>query len=198
MFGLFSLLIPLMIVGGIVAVVVVSVQRGREKDAAQAVPVSPKDVFVYLLSTVTLYISAAGVLTLIWGLAEYWFPDPFRSSFSSGLGGGGVRVGVSMAIVAFPIFIFLARLVHKKIRSGEINPGSTLRTGFIYFNLFVISVTTLVTMMVTVGTFLGGDLTPRFFVRAGGVLLIVGLVYLYYRNELDSAHSGGKQPEVSL
>ena len=41
--------------------------------------------------------------------------------------------------------------------------------------------------MVTVNAFLNGDLTPRFLVRAGGVLTIVGLVYLYYRSELEAA-----------
>ncbi len=202
MIGLIGLLIPLLILGGIVAVIVVVVNRSRRKSDAEETSVSPKDVFIYLLTAATLYISATGVLILIWGLAEYWFPDPYRT-FRSGSDSGAVRVGVAMAIVAFPVFVYLTLLVRRKIRRGEIDPASTLRTGFIYFNLFVVAVTALITLMVTIDTFLGGDLTPRFLVRAGGVLLIAGLVYLYYRSELEAVLrnpelvTNASEPEVS-
>jgi hypothetical protein len=200
--GLIGLLIPLLILGGIVAVIVVAVNRTRRKSDAEGISVSPKDVFIYLLTAATLYISATGVLILLWSLAEYWFPDPYRT-FGSRSDGGAVRIGVAMAIVAFPVFVYLTLLVRRKIRSGEIDPASSLRTGFIYFNLFVVAVTALITLMVTVDAFLGGDLTTRFLVRAGGVLLIAGLVYLYYRSELEAAPrnpelvANASEPEVS-
>lgn len=202
MIGLVGLLIPLLVLAGIVAVIVVAVNRTRRKSDAEGVSVSPKDVFIYLLTAATLYISATGVLILIWSLAEYWFPDPYRT-FGSRSDGGEVRIGVAMAIVAFPVFVYLTLLVRRKIRSGEIDPASSLRTGFIYFNLFVVAVTALITLMITVDAFLGGDLTTRFLVRAGGVLLIAGLVYLYYRSELEAAPrnpelvTNASEPEVS-
>lgn len=193
--GLLGLLIPLLVIGGIVAIVVVSINRARLRGEDGGEPLSPKYVFIYLLATATLYISAIGVLILIWGLAEYWFPDPY-AGFDYNSDSGAVRGGVSMAIVAFPIFVYLGVLVRRKIASGEILATSSLRTGFIYFNLFVITVAALITLMVVVGAFLGGDLTPRFMVRAGGVLGVVGLVYLYYRSELE-AGSGGSSTEAA-
>lgn len=197
MIGFLGLLIPLLILAGVVALVVVVVNKSRSRSEPEGTAVSPKDVFVYLLTAATLYLSALGLLILIWSLAEYWFPDPFRGF--DGTDSGGVRVGVAMAIVAFPIFVYLTLYVRKKIRSGEIESGSSLRIGFIYFNLFVVAVTALVTLMVTVEAFLGGDLTPRFLVRAGGVLLVAGLVHLYYRSELQAAggNAVAKSPEVS-
>jgi hypothetical protein len=198
MIGLFGLLIPLLILAGVVALVVVAINKGRRKGDAEGTPVSPKEVFVYLLTAATLYISALGLLILVWSLAEYWFPDPFQG-FNATTGSGGVRVGVAMAIVAFPIFVYLTLYVRRKIRSREIEPGSSLRAGFIYFNLFVVAVTALITLIVTVEAFLGGDLTPRFLVRAGGVLLVAGLVHLYYRGELQAADGSplAQSPEVS-
>lgn len=199
--GFIGLLFPLLLIGVVVTVVVVSVNSSREKGLDSGDPISPKDVFINLLAAATLYISAIGVLVLVWGLAEFWFPDPLRR-FDSG-DSGAVRIGVSMAIVAFPIFIYLSLMVRRRVRSGEMDTLATLRTGFIYVNLFAVTVATLVTMMVTVGAFLGGDLTPRFLIRAGGVLAIVGLIYLYYRSELDAipgsrgANIKSADPEVS-
>lgn len=201
MIGLFGLLIPLILIGVVVTVVVVSVNRSRENGVDSGIPISPKDIFMHLLAAATLYISAIGVLVLIWGLAEYWFPDEFET-FNSGADSGAVRGGVSMAIVAFPIFVYLSLLIRRRIKSGELDRLSTLRTSFVYVNLFVVTVVSLITLMVTVNAFLGGDLTPRFLVRAGGVLGIVGLIYLYYRSELETipARRVGKpesEPEVS-
>ncbi len=200
--GLIALLFPLLLIGVVVTVVVVSVNSSREKGLDRGDPISPKDVFLHLLAAATLYISAIGVLVLIWGLAEYWFPDPLRT-FDSGPDSGAVRGGVSMAIVAFPIFLYLSLMIRRRIRSGELDALATLRTGFIYVNLFVVTVATLITLMVTVSAFLSGDLTPRFLIRAGGVLGITGLVYLYYRSELDAVPGSragqvkSAEPEVS-
>ncbi len=197
MFSLVTLVIPVLVIGGIVAMVVVAVNRGRRHGEVSGSPLSPKFVFLYLLTTATLYIASIGVLVLIWGLAEHWFPEPY-AGFSYGNESGAVRGGVSMAIVAFPIFVYLSLLVRRKIKSGEIEPGSTVRTGFLYFNLFLIAVAVLITLMVTVSSFLGGDLTPRFMVRAGGVLVIVGLVYLYYRSELETASGSSEAPKLEV
>lgn len=199
MLGLFGLLIPLLVIGGIVAIVVVSINRSRLRGEDSGEPLSPKYIFLFLLSTATLYISAVGLLILIWGLAEYWFPDPY-AGFDYSSDSGAVRGGISMAIVAFPIFLYLALLTRRKVRAGEIQAGSTIRTGFIYFNLFIVTVTVMITLMVVVGAFLGGDLTPRFLVRSGGVLGTVGLVYLYYRSELEASGTtsiNAAKPEVT-
>lgn len=202
MFGLIGLLIPLLLVGVVVTVVVVSVNRSREKGVDSGEPISPKDIFLHLLAAATLYITALGVLVLIWGLAEYWFPDSYEGFSSSGPDSGAVRGGVSMAIVAFPIFVYLTVLVRRRIKTGELDPLTTLRTSFVYVNLFVVAVAALITLMVTVNAFLAGDLTPRFLIRAGGVLGIVGLIYLYYRSELEAIPpqtngTDSAEPEVS-
>jgi len=57
--GLLVPLILLLIVGGIVALVVVAVNRGRQRGAEAGLTVSPKAVFLYLLAAATLYISAS-------------------------------------------------------------------------------------------------------------------------------------------
>ncbi|HEX2053449.1 MAG TPA: DUF5671 domain-containing protein [Actinomycetota bacterium] len=192
--GFLVMLVPLAILGAVVAAVVVAVRR---RSRAESWDLAPKQIFLHLLAMATLYISAAGVLILLWALAEQWFPDPYLT-FDYGGDSDAVRGGISMAVVAFPIFLVLAVQIRRKTANGEIPAASALRAGFVYANLFVVAVAVLITLMVSVNAFLDGDLTPRFAVRAGGVLLLVGLLYLYYRSELEAGSVvGPSQTEVS-
>jgi hypothetical protein len=137
---------------------------------------------VYLLSLLTLYLSSIGAAILIWGLADRWFEDPterFRTS-------GSIRTGISMLVVAFPIFLYLSSYVGRKLKSGDMPSRSTLRRVMTFVTLFIIAVTSIVDLITILYNFLGGDLTARFAVKAFGILAITGLVFLYYLGELRS------------
>lgn len=181
--GLVSLLIPLLVLAGLVAGVVVLINK--KKGSAQSGTEVARDVLVHLLATVTLYLTVVGVLLVIWSLAEVWFPQ-YPGAGGRALQGGPMRVGIAMAIVAFPVFIYLNSYTRRRESTGT--PG--LGAVFAYVNLFVVIVTALVDLMVVINAYLNGDLTPRFLVRAGAVLLMAALVYLYYRSR--SAGEGGK------
>jgi hypothetical protein len=142
----------------------------------------PRNVFVYLLSLLTLYLSAIGVAVLIWGLADYWFPDPIQRYRSN----GAVRTGISMVVVAFPVFMYVSAYIARKLRSGELPARSMLRRVMTFVTLFIIAVTAIVDLITILYNFLGGDLTARFAVKAFGILAITGLVFLYYLGELRS------------
>jgi hypothetical protein len=45
--------------------------------------------------------------------------------------------------------------------------------------MFIVSITAIADVITLIYNFLGGDLTGRFVVRAGGILLVAGLVFLY-------------------
>jgi hypothetical protein len=178
---MFGLLIPLLIVLGIVAAIVVAVGRRRSGTSPPISPTAPRDVFTYLLTAIALYISATGVMLIVWGLADFWFPG-FETSAEHWT--DNARGGISMAVVAFPIFLYLNKVSRARLRSGETNPDSPLRQAFIYLNLFIAAVVVMVDLMVVIYDFLSGDLTPRFLMKAGRLLVIAGLVFGYYRTEL--------------
>lgn len=188
-FGLVSLLIPLLILAGIVTGVVALVNK--KKEGSESATVAARDILIHLLITATLYLSVVGVLVVIWGLADYWFPQ-FPAGRSAALQEGPMRAGISMAVVAFPVFVYTTIYARKR-RSAE---SAGLRQVFAYLNLFVVMVTVLVDLMIVINSYLNGDLTPRFAVRAGGVMLMAGLVYLYYRSD-SSGQLSGTSPDVA-
>lgn len=192
-FTILAGVIPLMLIGGVVAGVVYALSRRKAGSPATLRATAPRDFFLYLLATVALYISTIGGILVIAGLADFWFPEPLERAAGSA---GELRFGLSMLIVAFPIFLYVNRLIHSKISSGEVEPGSTMRSGFTYFTLFVIAVTAVVDLMVIVNVYLNGELTPRFGIKAVGVMAMVGLVYLYSKNDLRASSREAPGPPL--
>lgn len=215
--GILSLLVPLLVIAAIVTGVVVLINKKTDDSISRTVVV--RDTLLELFKTVTLYLSLLGVLLVIWSLADFWFPefpearsdavrpnpelvDPIDpapvppGARSAPLETGPMRAGIAMAVVAFPIFAALVIYARKRQSAETVG----LRQVFAYLNLFVVMVTVMVNVMVVINVYLNGDLTPRFAVRATGVLLVAGLVYLYYRSESVHDHEGAavvssKQPE---
>lgn len=141
-----------------------------------------RNVFFYLLTFLTLYLSAVGLIMLTWGLGDIWFPD--RLDYFDG--GRTVRTGIAMVVVAFPAFMYLASYLRRNISPNELSERSLLRKILIYLTMFVVALTAIGDVISLIYNFLGGDLTGRFVVRAAGILLVSGLVFLYYIGDLRS------------
>jgi uncharacterized Tic20 family protein len=140
----------------------------------------PRNVFVYLLNFLTLYLSALGGAVLIWGLADHWFEDPLETYVSN----EPIRFGISMLVVAFPVFLYLNRMIGTSIETGEVSERSMVKKILSYLTLFLLAITTIIDLITVIYAFLGGDLTARFAVRGLGILLIAGLVFGYYLTDL--------------
>ncbi|MEX0789493.1 MAG: DUF5671 domain-containing protein [Actinomycetota bacterium] len=141
----------------------------------------PRNVFVYLLNFLTLYLSAIGASLLTWGLADHWFEDPLDTY---GAGSGPIRSGIAMLLVAFPVFLYLNRLLGRSAGAGEMSEQSMVKKVLTYLTLFLIAITAIIDLIAVIYVFLGGDLTARFAVRGGGILMIAGFVYAYYLTAL--------------
>lgn len=140
----------------------------------------PRNVFVYLLNFLTLYLSAFGAAFVIWGLADHWFEDPLDTYVS----GQPIRTGIAMLVVAFPIFLYMNRLIGRSVAAGEMSERSMVKKVLTYLTLFLLAITTIVDLIAVIYNFLGGDLTARFAVRGIGILLVAGFVFLYYLSDL--------------
>lgn len=147
----------------------------------------PRNVFIYLLNFLTLYLSALGAGLLTWGLADSWFEDPLETYVSH----GPIRSGIAMLVVAFPLFLYLNRLIDRTVEVPGATERSMLKKVLTYLTLFLLAITTIIDLISMIYVFLGGDLTARFAVRGIGILLIAAFVYLYYLSDL-------KEPKVVL
>lgn len=151
----------------------------------------PKNVFVYLLNFLTLYLSALGAAFVIWGLADHWFADPLDTYVT----GQPIRTGIAMLVVAFPVFLYMSRQIGRSVASGEMSERSMIKKVLTYLTLFLLAITTIVDLISVIYNFLGGDLTARFAVRGIGILLIAGFVFLYYLSDLKEPRDAVPAPD---
>lgn len=139
---------------------------------------TPKDVFLYLLSIVTLIISVVSFLILTFQYINILIPD----ALNQGLYGVESRARGAMAalVVAWPIYILMMHLINKDIRQSADFLKLGIRKWLIYLTLFIAAITIIIDLITLLTNFLNGDLTMHFFLKTLLVLLVAAGVFGYY------------------
>lgn len=152
----------------------------------------PRDVFLHLLAVVTLYWSSIAFVNLIWQFINYFFPDILNGyyiNFSQ-----ASRFAVASLIIVFPVFIVVSWYLNKIYRKEAEVRESKIRKWLIYFTLFVASLVIIGDLVTTIVTLLGGEITTRFILKAFTVLLVAGVIFGYYLDDVrkDTPTKAGK------
>jgi hypothetical protein len=139
-----------------------------------------KHFVLQLGSLISLYLSLSFLLALIFGVVNLKFPDVAESIWEIESSSSQVRLGIAMTIVFFPTYIFLTRYVNKTRRQDPQGSYLALTKWLIYLSLLIGGVALLVDLVVVIMTFLEGEITERFLLKAFSVLLIIGAAFYYY------------------
>lgn len=168
----------------------VRVALAHYADAGLPVPVprprtslSARDAFMYLLLFTTLYIVAINVGVLLFQFVNRAFPDPALAAFEAERR-ELLRFSLSQLIVAFPIFLFMSRLIDRETLRDPSRRASPIRRWLTYLTLFVAACVLIGDVVRLVNSLLGGELTIRFFLKALVVGLIAGTIFWYYLQDL--------------
>lgn len=144
---------------------------------------SPKDFFFWLGAMAALYASAVSFITLLFNYINVLFPDELETygydPYSS-----GIRFAIASLIIIFPLFIFLMRLLHQDIRKNPEKREFPIRKWLIYITLFIAGATIAGDLVALVYTFLEGEITTRFVLKVGAILLVVGGGFAYFSADL--------------
>lgn len=139
-----------------------------------------KHFVLQLGSLVSLYLSVSFLLVLLFGLINLKFPDPAEGYYAIESAASAVRLGIAMVIVFFPTYLILTRIVNKTRRDAKDGTYLSLTKWLIYLSLLVGGIAILVDLVVVIMAFLEGELTVRFLLKAGAVLVVVGAAVYYY------------------
>lgn len=145
---------------------------------------APRDVFLHLFVMVALYWSSVSFITLLWQYINYFFPDNLSldSYYPSSL--WVLRFAVSSLIIFFPLFILVSRYLNKIYeKEGEVKE-SKIRKWMIYLTLFIASLVIIGDLISIINTFLGGEIQTRFILKALSVLVVAGVIFGYYLNDV--------------
>lgn len=147
---------------------------------------SAREAFMYVVLFTMLYVSAFSLGHILFQLINAAFPDPIRAGeyYYRPTLFEAIRWSLSSLIVAFPVFLFMARLVDRAISRQPYKRGSKIRKQLTYLTLFIGSVALVSDVTAVVYNLLGGELTVRFLLKVLTVAAIAGTIFGYYLADL--------------
>ncbi|MCY7355048.1 MAG: DUF5671 domain-containing protein [Lysobacter sp.] len=140
---------------------------------------SAREAFLYLVLFATLYVAAYHLGSLLFDLINQAFPDAAETRFGRDYA-RSMRWSIASVIIAFPVFLFVARYLSKELARNPVKRLSTVRRWLTYLTLFVAAAVLIGDMITLVYNLLGGELTVRFVLKVLVAAVIAGTVFGYY------------------
>jgi len=144
----------------------------------------PRDVFLHLFAMVALYWVAISFITLCWQYVNYFFPDVLAIRYGSQSYVGIMRFVVSSLVILFPLFILASWQLNRIYRKETEVRDSKVRKWLIYLTLFIASLITVGDLISVIYNLLGGDVTIKFLLKALSVLVVTGVIFWYYLDDV--------------
>lgn len=141
-----------------------------------------RNVVVQLGSLIALYVSLSSFVALVFGIINILLPDTLDtfSYMRYESAADSIRFSIAFLIVFFPAYLVLTRLSHQYIRLGGEGLSSKLVTWLIYLSLLVGGGVLLGDLVALILSFLNGELTLRFVLKALVLFTVVGSAFAYY------------------
>jgi len=147
-------------------------------ESTQKPRTSPKDFFLYFGAIVTLYISVASILTLLFEVINQLYPKPFEYVDPYA---GGVSLAIAMLIVAFPLYLLFMRITSRSESEFPEKRELSVRKWLVYLTLFIAGAVIAVDLIVLLQTFLAGqEITLAFALKVISIILVLSSVFWYY------------------
>ena len=151
------------------------------KNTNQNTRSSPRDIFIYLLGTGTLYFSVYAVLNIVFEAINSFFPDPLTYYYSPE---SSIRWPLALLVVIFPVYIWTSRFLFREVRANPEKGGIRIRRWLLYLTVFLAGILLMGDLVALVFRFLEGDLTVPFVLKVISVLAVGAAVFWYYLYEL--------------
>ena len=138
-----------------------------------------KNFALQLGSLITLYVSLGALISLLFGVITTQYPDAIAGYWEYDSAQYSIRLGIALLVVFFPAYVVLTRTVNT-IRRTEHGTYLNLTKWLIYLSLTLGGGIMLGDLVVIINSFLNGELTTRFILKALTFLFIVGCAFVYY------------------
>lgn len=136
---------------------------------------SAKDFFLHVGVLAALYTFVTSFLSFLFDIINYAFPD--KLAYSADPYAGSIRIALSTVIVAFPLLLILLKVLYRGYSRDPEQKELWIRKWFIYLTLFLTSVAVIIDIIYLLNTFLGGEITERFVLKALAVLVVAGGIF---------------------
>lgn len=145
---------------------------------------SAREAFLYLVLFASLYVAAWNLGSLLFDLINHAFPDPADPPYAVQRLGASIRWATASVIIAFPVFLFVARHLARELARNPVKRLSAVRRWLTYLTLFLAAVVLVGDMITLVYNVLGGELTVRFGLKVLVAAAIAGSIFGWYLVDL--------------
>jgi hypothetical protein len=171
-----------------------ALRQFAEVDFAIPVPrpapyLDAREAFLHAVMFATLYFSAYNFGTLAFELIDRAFPDPAARDYAVAMSEMTLRWSLSAIIVAFPVFLYVARLTARERVADPGKRASRVRRQLTYLTLFIAAAFLIGDVTTLVYNVLGGEMTVRFALKILTVAVIAGTGFGHYLRELRADDS---------
>lgn len=136
--------------------------------------------FLYLVSFLSLTFLVFGFGGIMFQFINKFFPDPLMVAYQGLYSQDVVKFGIASIFVAGPVFFLITDYIVKQLRKGEISEESKVRKWLTYIVLFFAAATVIGDLIAILFSFLGGEITSRFVLKANVILGIALVVFGYF------------------
>lgn len=145
---------------------------------------SAREAFLYLVLFASLYVAAWHLGDLLFDLINRAMPDAADDRWRVNRLAEDIRWSTASVIIAFPVFLFVARYLAREVAANPLKRLSPVRRWLTYLTLFLASAVLIGDMITLVNNLLGGELTVRFLLKVLVAAVIAGAIFWYYLNDL--------------
>lgn len=154
--------------------------------------------FLSLGVLISLTTSVVSFINLVFETLNKRFPDVLNASYQYGYSTyeyESIRMALATLIIFFPVFLIISYFWNKFKKEGLGHVDEIVRKWVIYIILFLSSVIAIVDLVTLVRYFISGEITSRFILKVLTMLVVAGLVGVYYvflLRDKDGVSSKGK------
>jgi membrane protein YqaA with SNARE-associated domain len=143
---------------------------------------STADVVINFFSFILLGVVATALGILWFNIIGIFFPDPLDSLgyYGESAAASAIHYSIAALLIGFPLYCAAMRIWFRTFREDEGRTESNLSRWLTYLVLLAASVTIVGDLITVVFTFLQGEITVRFFLKALTILVIAGFVFGFY------------------
>jgi hypothetical protein len=149
---------------------------------------SAREAFFYLLMFAALYMAAWHACSLLFKIINHAMPDATDLSYWDN-SVRTMRWSVASLLIAFPVFLWMARIVARQVSRDPVARLSPVRRWLTYLTLFLAAMALIGDMIVLLDNLLAGDLTLRFVLKVSIVAITAGSIFSYYLLDLRRGES---------
>lgn len=138
------------------------------------------DIFLYLGIFISLVTSIVNILEIIFTAVDKKFIDVLTPVYGYDVYNDSMRMAIASLMVMFPVYLFISWYVSRDISKFLYKRDILVRKIMIYVALFVTVLTLIGTLVTTIYTYLGGEISIRFELKALSVFVVALAVFGYY------------------